>query len=262
MGGAGDYDYERGGDGYARARRTDPRIAALVHGALGTARSVVNVGAGAGSYEPTDRAVVALEPSAAMRRQRPPGAAPVLDGVAEHLPFPDDALDAAMAMVTVHQWRDAAAGIRELRRVARDTVVILTFDGDALHRFWLADYAPELIEAERRRYPAPGAIAALLGPGASVTTVPVARDCVDGFTEAYYARPEAFLVEANRRAQSAWRFVDRDVEDAFVERLGSDLESGAWDAAHGPLRRQEYFEGSLRLVVHRPAAASWFDVSA
>jgi SAM-dependent methyltransferase len=181
----------------------------------------------------------------------------VLDGVAEHLPFCDDSFDAAMAMVTVHQWRDASAGLRELRRVARGAVVVLTFDGDALDRFWLADYVPELIDAERRRYPAPGAIAALLGPGAEVSTVPVARDCVDGFTEAYYARPEAFLVEANRRAQSAWGFVDRAVEDAFVARLRADLDSGAWDAAHGPLRRQAHYEGSLRLVVRRrsPPAA-------
>ena len=247
---AGDVDYERLGTGYARARRTDPRIAALVHEAMGSARRVLNVGAGAGSYEPAHRHVVAVEPSAAMRRQRSRGAAPVIDAVAECLPFDDDAFDAAMAMVTVHQWRDAEAGVRELRRVARHAVVLLTFDGDALERFWLADYAPELIAAERRRYPPPELIGRWLGPDARVSTVPVPRDCTDGFTEAYYARPEAFLVEANRRAQSAWTFVPDDVERASVARLAADLDSGAWDASHGHLRSQDSFAGSLRMIVH------------
>ena len=253
---AGDVDYERLGTGYARARRTDPRIAALVHEALGPARRVLNVGAGAGSYEPADRHVVAVEPSPIMRRQRPRGAAPVVDAVAECLPFEDDAFDAAMAMVTVHQWRDAEAGVRELRRVARHAVVLLTFDGDALDRFWLADYAPQLIAAERRRYPSPASIGQWLGPGARVSTVPVPRDCTDGFTEAYYARPEAFLVEANRRAQSAWTFVSDDVERASVTRLADDLDSGAWDAAHGHLRGQDSFAGSLRLIVHSTGLGS------
>ena len=250
MGVGGDVDYERTGDGYARLRRTDARIAALVHDALGPARTVVNVGAGAGSYEPGDRRVVAVEPADAMRRQRPAGSAPVIDGVAEPLPFRDDTFDAAMAMVTVHQWPDAEAGVRELRRVARHAVVVLTFDGDALDRFWLAHYAPALIAAERRRYPAPARIAAWLGPDADVVTVPVPRDCTDGFTEAYYARPEAFLADATRRAQSAWTFVSPDEERASVARLAADLDSGAWDEAYGGLRHQDSFEGSLRLVVH------------
>ena len=247
---AGDVDYERLGTGYARVRRTDPRIAAVVHEAIGSARRVLNVGAGTGSYEPDDRQVVAVEPSAIMRRQRPRGAAPVVDAVAECLPFADGAFDAAMAMVTVHQWRDAEAGVRELRRVARHAAVVLTFDGDALDRFWLAEYAPELIAAERRRYPPPAVIGRWLGPGAVVSTVPVPRDCTDGFTEAYYARPEAFLLESNRRAQSAWTFVPGDVERACVARLAADLDSGAWDAAHGHLREQDSFAGSLRLIVH------------
>ncbi len=144
---AGDFDYESGGTGYAVHRRTDPRIAALVHAALGDARTVVNVGAGAGSYEPIDRDVTAVEPSEAMRRQRPAHLAPAVDAVAEALPFPDGSFDAAMAMVTIHQWPDAERGLRELRRVSRGPVVILTFDGDALDEFWLAEYAPELIAA-------------------------------------------------------------------------------------------------------------------
>ena len=251
MASAGDFDYERAAPGYYQTRRTDPRIAAAIHGALGPARSVVNVGAGTGSYEPSDRVVVALEPSAAMRAQRPPGI-PVVDGVAGRLPFADRSFDAAMALVTVHQWPDPHAGLREMRRVSRDAVVVLTFDGEALDRFWLADYVPELITAERRRYPSPSSIGATLGPGAAVTSLPIPHDCRDGFTEAYFARPEAFLETATRRGQSAWGFVDPAVEERFVDRLRRDLETGVWDRRYGNLRHQEVFDGSLRLVVHVP----------
>ena len=138
----GDFDYEIHGSGYAGQRRTDSRIAARVHAALGAARTVLNVGAGAGSYEPQDRYVVAIEPSRAMRAQRPPGSAPAIIGSAEALPFDDGVFDAAMATVTVHQWSNLALGLAELRRVSRGPVVILTFDGDALDRFWLAALRP------------------------------------------------------------------------------------------------------------------------
>jgi len=248
---AGDFDYERSGAGYATVRRTDPRIAARVHAALGAAGEVVNVGAGAGSYEPPGRRVVAVEPSAAMRAQRPPSAAPVIEAVAEALPFADGAFGAAMATVTVHQWRDQVAGLRELRRVSRGPVVVLTFDGDALDRLWLAEYVPEFMVAERRRYPSLDAIDAALGGGTEVVAVPVAHDCPDGFTEAYYARPEAFLDERVRRGQSAWGFVDDAVEARFVTQLAADLASGAWDRRHGHLRLEPEFVGALRLVVQQ-----------
>ena len=133
--------------------------------------------------------------------------------------------------------------------MTRGPVVVLSFDGGALDRLWLADYVPELIEAERRRYPALEVIGDALGPGARVMTVSVPRDCVDGFTEAYFARPEAFLEDATRRSQSAWGFLDEGVEERFVERLRRDLEIGAWEARYGSLRHQEMFEGALRLVV-------------
>lgn len=246
---AGDFDYERGGSVYSTIRRTDPRIEAHIHRALGSARTVLNVGAGAGSHEPTDRYVVAIEPSATMRGQRPDHAVPALPGVAEHLPFDDDSFEASMAILTVHQWPDLRAGLREMRRVTRGPVVVLTFDGDALDRLWLADYVPELIEAERRRYPALEVIGRALGPGAAVTTVPVPKDCADGFTEAYFARPEAFLDDVTRRSQSAWGFLDQGVEERFVERLRHDLEVGHWEARYGSLRHQDIFEGALRLVV-------------
>ena len=250
---AGDFDYESGGAGYSRRRRTDPRIASLVHSALGDARSVVNVGAGAGSYEPDDRYVVAVEPSAEMRSQRPPHLVPAIDARAESLPFDHGSFDAAMAMVTVHQWPDVDSGLRELRRVTRGPVVILTFDGDKLDLLWLSEYAPELIEVERRRYPAIDHIREVLGGESRVDVVPIPFDCVDGFTEAFFGRPEEFLDADVRRSQSAWGFVDPAVEARFTNQLGSDLASGAWDRAHGALRTQPEFLGALRLVTALPA---------
>lgn len=252
QGPAGDFDYERFGRRYSAHRRTDPRIAALVQGHLGSARTVLNVGAGAGSYEPADRAVVAVEPSAQMRSQRPAGLGPAIEARAEELPFGDHAFDASMATVTIHQWSDPVAGLTEMRRVTSGPVVVLTFDGDELDQFWLARYAPELIEAERRRYPAIDTVRSVLGE-ASVETVPVPLDCSDGFTEAYYGRPERFLDDEVRRSQSAWGFVDAQTESRSVERLARDIASGEWDRHHGHLRDQERYLGSLRLVVGRPA---------
>ncbi|MFL6161998.1 MAG: class I SAM-dependent methyltransferase [Jatrophihabitantaceae bacterium] len=246
---AGDFDYERGGAGYAARRRADPRIAARVHAALGTARTVLNVGAGAGSYEPTDRQVTAVEPSAAMRAQRP-AVRPAIDARAENLPFADASFDAAMAMITVHQWPDLAGGLAELRRVSRGPVVILTFDPDALDRLWLVDYLPELIASERRRFPTPHRLAGLLGPCA-ISEVPIPLDCVDGFLEAYYGRPEAFADPAVRRSQSSWGFLDPAIAERGLARLGADLASGEWDRRYGRLRSQPEFHGALRLLVSR-----------
>ena len=249
---AGDFDYDTHGHGYAARRRPDPRIAAHIHGALGDARTVLNVGAGAGSYEPADRYVLAVEPSAAMRAQRPADAAPALNATAERLPFDDDSFDAAMATVTVHQWRDVTRGLAELRRVARGPVVVLTFDGDELDRLWLAAYAPELVTAERRRYPPVPVIAAAIGRTGEVHEVPIPIDCVDGFTEAFYARPEAFLDPRVRAAQSAWGFVSSEATSRAVENLRSDLASGEWQQRYGHLRDLPQFHGALRLVVGRP----------
>lgn len=252
----GDVDYETHGHGYASLRRADARIGALVREALGSARTVLNVGAGAGSYEPSDRLVVAVEPAAAMRAQRPAHLPPAIRAYAESLPFDDASFDASMATITVHQWSDVELGLRELRRVTRGPVVVLTFDPDALDRFWLAEYAPELIAAERRRFPLIDRIGRALGGSLEVRTVPIPRDCTDGFTEAYYARPERFLDAAVRRGQSAWTFLADGVEDAIVERLESALHSGAWDARFGAFRTAPELVGSLRMVVASPAPDS------
>lgn len=248
----GDFDYETRGHGYARVRRADPRIAARVHAALGTAESVLNVGAGAGSYEPRDRRVTAVEPSAVMRAQRPRDLAPAIAGTAEQLPFADRSFDAGMAVATVHQWRDLSRGLGELRRVARGPVVILTFDPRDFGRLWVTTYFPELAVIEGRRMPAIATIGALLGGRTEAERVPVARDCTDGFAEAFYARPEAFLDPRVREAQSWWAFASPAGVRRGLDRLRADLESGAWDERFGHLRAQDEFDGALRLIVAHP----------
>src|SRR5436190_15648990 len=245
-------DYEQLGDSYPRHRRADPRIAARIHAALGDARTVLNVGAGAGSYEPTDRWVLAVEPSAAMRAQRPRDAAPAIAARAEALPLDDDAVDAAMACVTIHHWRSPAAGLAELRRVARGPVVVFTFELGSLAA-WQKDYLREGLELERPRFPTISAVAAGLGGRTRVERVPTPADCADGFFEAFWNRPEALLDPAVRGSQSMWRLLDEGDEQRIVERLEADLASGAWDAAHGHLRGQPELDGSLRLVVSEPA---------
>ncbi len=249
---AGDFDYEAHGTGYARLRQPDPHIAAQVHQALGPARTVLNVGAGAGSYEPSDRYVLAIEPSAVMRAQRPPHLAPAIDGRAEDLPLDDESVDASMALVTVHQWADLEKGLSELCRVTRGPIVILTFDRDTLFQYWMADYVPELISVEHRRYPPIQTLVAGLRGNVEVRAVSIPIDCTDGFKEAYYARPERLLEPEVRKAQSAWGFVDEAVQERFVKALAEDLRIGEWDRRYGAWRQKPYYEGSLRLIVSNP----------
>lgn len=248
---AGDFDYERHGAGYASIRRPDPRIAARLHAALGGSRTVLNVGAGAGSYEPTDRYVLAVEPSVAMRAQRRPDAAPALDATAEHLPLDADSFDAAMAVLTVHQWTDPVRGLRELRRVSRGPVVVLTLDAPALQQFWLTDYIPEIVEIERARFPPLDVIVETLGVGSSevhVEAVPVPLDCTDGFGEAFYGRPEAFLRPEIRAASSGLVLADPATVQRGLDRLEADLTEGVWDSRYGYLREQAERVGAFRLV--------------
>lgn len=249
-GSAGDADYGRIGAGYADHRRPDPRIAAMIREALGDVTTVLNVGAGAGSYEPTDLLVTAVEPSASMRAQRPAHLPEAVDAVAERLPFGDDSFDAAMTTFSVHQWADLEAGAGELRRVTRGAIVILTCDPALLDRLWIADYAPEVIATEARRYPSLDQLGRLLGP-IEVRPVPIPLDCVDGFTEAYYGRPEMLLDPRARSSCSAWSLVDEKTVAGYVDRLRADLVSGVWDRRHGHLRTRPTAEGSLVLVIAR-----------
>ena len=251
-GSAGDADYGHIGSDYAKYRQPDPAIAALITEALDGAHSVVNLGAGAGSYEPTDRPVTPVEPSATMRGQRPAHLPDAVDAYAEHLPFADQAFDAALATFTVHQWADLAAGLAEARRVTRGPIVVLSCDPTELEKFWLNDYAPEVIVTEARRYPSIDRLTALLGARSTVASVPIPLNCSDGFGEAYYGRPVALLDPGARKANSAWSFVAPDVHTRFESSLEADLASGAWDRKHGHLRRQPTFDGSLKLIVGHP----------
>jgi SAM-dependent methyltransferase len=251
-GSAGDADYGTIGQGYASVRRPDPRIEAIVWTALGDARSVINVGAGAGSYEPRDREVTAVEPSASMRAERPADRVRAIDATADALPFDDDSFDAAMASVTIHQWPDLEKGLGEMRRVSRGPVVILTFDPQIPEPWWQPVYVPELYEVEARRMPALDRVAAALGGTVDIRVVPVPADCIDGFGQAFFARPEATLDPEVRRAMSAWSFVDPSVVERYERELGADLASGAWDEKWGHFRDLASFDVGLRLVVATP----------
>lgn len=251
-GSVGDADYGRIGTGYADYRQPDPHIARMIIDALGDAETVLNVGAGAGSYEPTDRTVTAVEPSAAMRAQRPANLPPAIDATAEALPFADGAFDASMTTFSVHQWADPGAGLAEMRRVTRGPVLVLSCDPATLDRFWLHHYAPEVISVEAARYPSIARLVSGLGGTAEVRHVPIPLNCRDGFNEAYYGRPERLLDARARQACSGWSFVDPSVVERFAEHLGRHLASGEWDERYGALRTQPAFDGPLRLIVGMP----------
>lgn len=237
--------YDRIGGAYGRYRRPDPRIAARIRQALGEARTVVNVGAGTGSYEPDGR-VVAVEPSATMVAQRPAGSAPAVRASALALPFRADAFDAALAILTLHHWPGWRAGVAEMRRVARDRVVILTFDVEAGGFWLLRDYFPQIRELDRRWMPPVAEVADALG-GAVVVPVPVPWDCTDGFLGAYWRRPEAYLDAGVRGAISA--FAQIEGVESGIARLRSDLGDGTWVRRNAELQGREALDIGYRLVV-------------
>jgi SAM-dependent methyltransferase len=243
---AGEQLYDTIGATYTATRRTEPRIAARVWAALGDARTVLNVGAGTGSYEPPGRDVTAVEPSALMRAQRPPGAAPCVAAAAESLPFGDQSFDAAMAFSTVHHWQDPIAGLREMRRVAR-RVVVFTHDASDPDRFWLnRDYLPEHNNLWAGR---PSLTELARAIGARIEPVPIPWDCADGFFEAYWRRPKAYLDENVRRGMSIWARVGPDAEQRAVRSLRDDLASGQWAERNRDLLDLDAAELDSRLLI-------------
>lgn len=241
--------YDTIGATYTVTRRTEPRIAAQLWAALGDARTVLNVGAGTGSYEPTDRDVTAVEPSALMRAQRPAGAAPCVAGTADSLPFEDQSFDAAMAVSTIHHWPDPIAGLREMRRVAR-RVVVFTHETDYdawVGRFWLTrDYLPEVGDLVVGR-PSLAELADAIG--ARTVPVLIPWDCVDGFFEAFWRRPEAYLSEDVRRGLSVWTKVGPEAEQRAVRSLRDDLDSGRWADRNRDLVGLDAADLGLRLLI-------------
>jgi SAM-dependent methyltransferase len=240
--------YDRIGVAYAATRRADPRIATAIADALGDARTLVNVGAGTGAYEPPDRRIVAVEPSAAMLRQRPAGAAPCVQAMAERLPFRDRAADASLAVLTIHHWDDRRAGLAELRRIALRRVVVFTWDPHARNQFWLTtDYFPELVDRDFARFPTMAQLEQALG-ALRVTPVPIPHDCRDGFLGAFWRRPAAYLDPAVRSGISAFAQAPAEDVQRGLARLAEDLRSGRWQARHGALRERPSLDLGYRLV--------------
>jgi len=223
-------------DNYAKWKQTEEADCAAAHA----------------RYEPVDRQVTAVEPSASMRAQRSANLPKAIDAVAEKLPFDEGHFDASMATFTVHQWSDLQKGLSEMRRVTKGPVVILSCEPSELDRFWLAKYCFEVIAAEAGRYPSMETLAASLGGNVEVRAVPIPLNCRDGFNEAYYGRPERLLDPHARLACSAWTFVDATATARFEQALSKDLKSGAWDERNGYLRSQPTFEGSLKLLIASP----------
>ena len=249
--------YDQIGLGYGRTRREDPRLAALIREALGDAKTVVNVGAGTGAYEPRDRHVIAIEPSDVMAAQRPRELAPAIRATAAGLPLRDACVDAAMAVLTVHHWdEDQERGVRELRRVASGPVVILTYDPDVCSRMWLmADYLPEVAELDRRTFPSIDLLAEWLGGCTRVTTVPVPRDTPDWSLGSFWAHPERVLDEQARNATSGFARMDPAVVARVVAEVERDLRDGTWDRKYGHLRSLDELDVGARLVVAERAGA-------
>jgi SAM-dependent methyltransferase len=237
--------YDSLGHGYGELRREDPRIAAQIRRALEGSRSVVNVGAGAGSYEPRDRRLVAVEPSMVMIRQRPPEASPVVRASAERLPFRDESFDASLAVLTLHHWPDLPRGLQELRRAARRTVVVLTVD-TSVGGFWLTDYFPGILEVDRRTMPSISEVQRHLGK-LTVSDVPVPHDCTDGFLGAYWRRPHAYLSAQVRSAISVFGRIPG--LEAGLSQLESDLQSGAWQRRYAHVLTRSELDLGYRLLV-------------
>jgi SAM-dependent methyltransferase len=239
--------YDRMGVGYSAVRQPESRIAARIEAALGDARSVLNVGAGGGSYEPADRKVTAVEPSRTMIEQRPPGSAPVVQRVAEDLPFEDGSFDAAMAVITIQHWNDVPAGLAEMTRVARRRIAILTFDPAPIQGLWLRDYFPGALDYHASVMPPIDELTALL-PDPSVESVPIPSGCVDGFFVAIWDRPEMHLDPDVRRASSCWHQMPQEEIERGLVQLEADLESDRWDERYGHLRTLAELDVGLRLI--------------
>lgn len=246
--------YDAIGIGYSRTRHEDPRFRAQIHAALGNARTVVNVGAGTGAYEPSDLHVIAIEPSDVMAAQRARELAPAIRASAGSIPLRDGSVDAAMAILSVHHWDEAREqGVRELRRVARGAVVILTYDPTVSGLMWLmADYLPEVARLDLQIFPPPQQLEEWLGGDVRIDTVPIPRDTPDWMLGSFWAHPERVLDASARAATSGFARMPSHVVDRVASEVSRDLASGLWDHRHGHLRTLDALDVGLRLIAARP----------
>jgi SAM-dependent methyltransferase len=244
--------YDDIGRGYGRTRRPDPRIAAAIGTALADAETVLNVGAGTGAYEPADRHVTAVEPSAVMLGQRPVGAAPAIQAPAEDLPFADDSFDAAIAIISDHHWDDRDRGLRELQRVARQRVLLVNVDPAQTLTYWLTrEYLPGVTGLVPPAMREPGAWRADLERKlghVTITPIPAPHDCTDGFYQAFWRRPEAYLDPVVREGISVFARLDPDEVDRGLAILRDDLASGTWRTRHADLQRLDALDVGLAIV--------------
>lgn len=244
--------YDRIGVGYAWGRHPDPRIAAALAAALDCAETVVNVGAGTGSYEPGDRPVVAVDPSQIMLAQRPAGSAPCVQASAEALPFANGTFSGAMAVLTLHHWSSKTRGLAEMRRVARGPLVIFGgYDRELNTSWWLHDYFPAAHRLVWERSYPPERIAGVLGPVETVP-VPIPADCSDGFEAAYWRRPHAILDPAIWSAISALSMIPASDRADGMARLAADLANGTWHRKYGHLLALDELDLGYRILIARP----------
>ncbi|MCX6127399.1 MAG: methyltransferase domain-containing protein [Proteobacteria bacterium] len=242
--------YDSIGHGYSSRRREDPILSKKIVNALGNARTVINVGAGTGSYEPSDRVVIPVEPSEVMIRQRPASSLPAIRATAEALPFHDKVVDAAMTVLSLHHWDPyQAAGLREMKRVARDCVIVVTIDPRVSGKMWLmADYLREVAALDNRIFPLPETISEWLECETEIEIVPISRETPDGTLMSFWAHPERVLDEAARAATSGFARQTMEVVKRVVSEVGRDLQNGRWDERNGHLRRLYECDVGLRII--------------
>jgi SAM-dependent methyltransferase len=246
----GSSSYDQIGVRYTSTRSADPRIATQIHEALGDARSIVNVGAGAGAYEPSDREVVPIEPSERMIAQRTAKLAPAIRGTAESLPLAADSVDAALACMTLHHWTDWRVGVQELRRVARKRIVIFTYDRSYAMRFWLLrDYLPRLARLDCARFPTIEEQRVATGDEVRVEPVPIPYDCEDGFLAAYWRRPKAYLDGRVRMGMSIFHLPGAERLIGGLDELAEDLQTGRWSDRNRDILEREELDLGYRLLV-------------
>ncbi len=243
------YAYDAVRRGYGAVRRADTRILRHIAKAVGGAPSVLNIGAGTAAYEPPNRRVVAVEPSDLMIKRRKPGSAPVVKATAENLPFRDDAVHAAMSVLTIAHWTDPLAGVREMARVASRRAVVLTLDTQVASAFWAYRYFPDLAFLDSVRFPSVASIGENLGGEVSVQEIPIPHDCRDGFLGAYWRRPSLYLESRIRRSIPTMAELGDDRLLDGLRRLSDDLRSGAWEGQHSWLLGQDELDLGYRLIV-------------